>query len=192
MRPRHNLPPESQPWARSLEIDIDQFQLAARIAVQETINAFKALNSTMKRLQTTNISLQETSTRLQETNVLAASTQSVPYDTGGIQYQSTKPAWANYALCTSGAALVSKTINGDVRIVLMHSATPITGFMDYKSTLDIGVGVAAGDFVPQSFPFLVDMTGQNVLYTRPWSVILGATSGSVTATFTTNVQWLQL
>lgn len=185
VRPKSYVPAQTQPWARSVATDVNSLQNGLAILSQDNSNAFKTVNSTISNLSAQIV-------RIQETNAIAASTQAVPYNTGGTEYSATKPDWANYALCVSGATLVSKTINGDVRIELMHSTAPITAFADYKYTLNIGAGVTAGDFVPQSFPFLVNMTGASSLFTRPWSITLGASSGSVTATFTTNIQWLQV
>jgi len=183
--PINNLPPESQPWARDVDRRLRDLELSLEGASQGVKNSFKSLNSSMSLLSSQ-------VARIQETNVLATSSQAVPYSGGGTQYTVTKPKWANYALIVSGTALTSKTINGDARIELMHDSRPITSFSDYHASLSIGVGSFDGDFVPQSFPYLVDMSSSNTLYTRPWTISLGASSGTVTATFITNVQWLQV
>lgn len=183
--PINNLPPESQPWARDVNRRLLDLDLALKGASQGVKNSFKSLNSSMSLLSSQ-------VARIQETNVLATSSQTVPYSGGGTEYTVTKPEWANYALVVSGTALTSKTINGDARIELMHDSQPITAFSDYHATLVIGVGSFAGDFVPQSFPYLVNMSSSDTLYTRPWALSLGASSGTVTATFITNIQWLQV
>jgi hypothetical protein len=185
VRPKSYVPTETQPWARSVASDLSSLDTAITILREGNYNAFKVINSTIG-----NLSMQVA--RIQETNTLTASPQAVPYNTAGTEYTVVKPSWANYALLNSGASLVSKTINGDVRIELMHASSSITAFADYCYTLNIGAGAAAGDFVPQSFPFLVDMSDASTLYTRPWSIPLGASTGSVTVLFTTNVQWLQV
>lgn len=50
VRPRNNLPPDSQQWSRSVENDVRQMQINASKAAQDNTNAFKALNSTMKQV----------------------------------------------------------------------------------------------------------------------------------------------
>jgi len=50
VRPKNNLPPESQQWARSIEGELQRAQFDAGKSAQDNINAFKSINSTMKQV----------------------------------------------------------------------------------------------------------------------------------------------
>lgn len=50
VRPKNNLPPQSQPWSRSIEQDIEQLKTRMEITAQANNNAFGAINSSLDRL----------------------------------------------------------------------------------------------------------------------------------------------
>jgi len=50
VRPKNNLPPESQQWARSVEGELQKTQFDAGKSLQDNTNAFKSINSTMKQV----------------------------------------------------------------------------------------------------------------------------------------------
>lgn len=150
VRPRNNLPPESQPWSRAIENELQQTQRNSIKALEDNTNAFNGLNSTMNRvsLQIATIAAQQVT--LTEQQVTLATQQATltelvalqlavdgnsqqgsnftlvnpPTFNIAAQVTLTKPAWATKALVTATGTgyLVSSN-----QYVLPHIGIVIAG-----------------------------------------------------------------
>src|SRR5665647_1769900 len=91
VRPKNNLPPESQQWARSIEGELQQAQFDEGKSAQDNINAFKSINSTMKQVsdQLATLTTQQATLSAQVANIAALVGAQVTGDTNTASGSST-------------------------------------------------------------------------------------------------------
>ena len=109
VRPKNALDPDSQPWARSIEADIDRLLFDATKSALDTSSAFKSLNSSLillSNLVNSQVSIVGNSSRVFDFALSAAPTLSI-----GSTVSLSKPEWANKAIVTviGTAYLVTNT-----------------------------------------------------------------------------------
>lgn len=74
-RPRRNLPPVSEPWGRSVDDDLKALQQSNERLVQDSLNSFKMVNSTMKTFAAQIESLNTLTTELAAAQATLTATQ---------------------------------------------------------------------------------------------------------------------
>ena len=126
VRPRNNLPPDSQPWAREVEKRIDQLEIENERFNQDVTNSFKTLNSSMNLLNEQVLALPM---------ILTAGSANTGFGLGAgwnpiTQITVSKPANRTIArvFAVGGAAAVDTTTGGitvcSARILINDVASP--------------------------------------------------------------------
>ena len=167
-------------WVEGNLGDIDQTVIEQSQARQRSE---KGLNASLTQLAN---QIQ----RLNEQNTSFVTDQTLPYDGPGTSVDVAAPSWANYALISAAMIGTETTANGPGRITLMHGSNPITSYYEYNGSAQYSYGPTVADFVGQRYPSIVPVFGGGTLYTRPWAVPMGATSGTLSVTFVVGVVWI--
>lgn len=150
-RPNNNLPPESQPWARSVETDIANIQRSVQQLDTYTKNSFASINSTLVRM----------GDQIQDTVLLTPVSMKTPtgapfgfpVDTGvtPLTYTFTPPPWARSA---------------HIQFHAYMSVAPIGGHEDLAVFMNLFIG-------PRDFGVPLD-------YRSMFATMSGTVSGLVT------------
>ena len=146
VRPKHSLDPASQPWARSVNAELDALAKALQIQQQDTANAFKITNNALSQL----------GTQISDINLLL-SRQAVPASAEVVQSGTsmvagwnnvctstfTIPAWASKAVVMSvGTFYALDTISGGLAFLDLRLSTAGTAGQDITLPVTVGASVA--------------------------------------------------
>lgn len=180
--PQRNLGPGND-WGRWVEDQLQSLSTSATQAEQGNQRSFANNSAALKQL-TKQLNL------LDEQNNSFVTAQTLPYAGLGSMVTIDAPKWANFAVVVSAAICNGTTANGSGNIRLLHDDKPITDFSEYSATSLYAYGKTVSDFVGQRYPYVVSLSTNKQLYTRPASIALGATSGSIDVTFAVAVTWM--
>ena len=180
--PQRNLGPGND-WGRWVEDQLQGLSTSATQAEQGNQRSFANNSAALKQL-TNQLNT------LDEQNDSFVTTQVLPHNGWGSENTIDAPEWANFAVIISAASCQDTTTNGFGNIRLLHDNKPITQFSEYSATSLYSYGPTIADFVGQRYPYVVPISTNKQLYTRPFSASQGATSGSITVTFAVAVTWM--
>lgn len=182
--PKRFLPPESEPWGRSVDQDLAQIKIDNAKALSEFTNAFKAINSSMKLVSKQIAELTALTTALeQQQNTLAAQQATLAQTVAGmvaIDYASVSEMGFGTALTDQDRAVGAIAVPAGYTRALV-SVTVVAGARNSGANYDYlyASAVIAG-VKSREMPNGAVSTGTAASFTSKVLLLTGLSGGSIT------------